>query len=370
MNPMQRFLLVASLLFLTAACTANYPVVGSFDEYNEVFIGEVNHNLASGTAFIEVEAKNSGIRCSGDSHVVHVPASNYIAGAFLIPYCTGQKGKAYLSCDDGRFIDSTWTADSCTSGYGYGTDERGARFQFAFGMSEDEAFRRFEAEGQQAEARPEFPVYRPRETRKEIGYSTGTGFLVTDTGHMVTNYHVIEDASNVYVVENGVEKLVTVLRVDADNDVALLKTEVTGQPVNTSQPNLFVAEDVMTLGYPLVQIQGQALKASFGRINSLSGLGDDPRFVQIDVPIQPGNSGGPLINTSGQLVGVVTATLNQLITLRESGALPQNVNYAVKAESLTELLTGLPVYTGRTNEMDFKSLVARYDNSVYLVVAR
>ena len=365
----KRFVILAAAA-LIAACTAKYPVVGSFDDFNEVFLGDVNANLMSGTSTISVKAKNTGVQCRGGSKVTYVPASNYIAGAFLVPYCNGQRGTASLRCDDGRRIDADWTADSCTSGYGEGSDQHGARFQFAFGMSQSEAQARFKKEGLVAESKPDLPVYRPKETRKKIGFSTGTGFLVTDDGHMVTNFHVIEDAKSVFIRHDGKEIPAEVVSVDKKNDVALLKTPINGPAIRLSKTSASVAEDVMTMGYPLISIQGQALKASFGRVNALSGIQDDPNFVQIDVPIQPGNSGGPLMNRSGELVGVVTATLNQFNALREAGTLPQNVNYAVKAHHVRTLLKDVAAKDGPGKPSSFQALAERYKNSVYLVVAK
>lgn len=367
---MVRLPLVLGLALWIAACTAKYPVVGSFDDFNEVFLGSVDHNLSTGRAFIQVEAEKAGFKCTGNSRVVHIPASNRIAGAFLIPYCKGQRGEAVLTCNDGRRIDADWTAETCTTGYGSGYDQNGARFQFAFGMSEAEALSRFKKDEVRVAAKPELPVYRPKETRKEIGYSTGTGFLVTFEGHMLTNFHVIEDASEVFVRIDGKEVPASVLKTDPENDVALIKADVVGVPIATGGADGGIAEDVMALGYPLVRIQGQALKASFGRINSLSGIKDDPRFLQIDVPIQPGNSGGPLIGSDGRLVGVVTATLDQLNTLREAGVLPQNVNYAVKSDFAQPMLAGLNTLRPGRKQLSFQELVERYENSVHLIVAR
>lgn len=126
----------------------------------------------------------------------------------------------------------------------------------------------------------------------------------------------------------------------------------------------------MTLGYPLVALQGQSQKASFGRVNSLSGIQDDIRFIQIDVPVQPGNSGGPLLDNEGNVVGVVTATLNQLVTLRESGTLPQNVNYAVKSDYVIPLLPDSKevVIDGRPDE--FPDIVLKKESAIVLVVTR
>ena len=122
--------------------------------------------------------------------------------------------------------------------------------------------------------------------------------------------------------------------------MALIKVDAEGiRPLNIfNGSNINKGQEIFTIGYPLVQIQGQEPKATFGRINSLSGIKDDIRFFQIDAPIQPGNSGGPLLDNSGNVIGVVTATLAQFVALRESGSLPQNVNYAVKSDYFIPLL--------------------------------
>jgi S1-C subfamily serine protease len=95
---------------------------------------------------------------------------------------------------------------------------------------------------------------------------------------------------------------------------------------------------VFALGFPLTNIQGQEQKATFGHVNALSGIKGDIRLFQVDVPIQPGNSGGPLLTAEGLVVGVVTATLNPLFTLKSAGAIPQGVNYAVKSDYILPLL--------------------------------
>lgn len=372
-EPLTRFAycLAFLLCMLGEGCTATYPVVGSFDDYNEVFLGKVNANLMNGTSSIDVQAKNSGAQCKGGSRVLHIPASNYTAGAFLIPYCGGQTGFAELSCNDGRSVSATWTADSCTSGYGVGHDQRGARFQFAFGMSEPEALARFQTQMTAVASRPALPEYRPKETRKEIGFSVGTAFLISSDGWLVTNYHVIEDAKEVAINVDGELRPATLQSGSKENDYAILKANVTGRPIPFRRPNTstVVAEDVMTMGYPLITMQGQSLKASFGRVNALSGMGDDPRFLQIDVPIQPGNSGGPLINDQGELVGVVTATLNEVAVLKQAGTLPQNVNYAIKATNFQGAVSSVAV-TNTSPVNGFKAIAETYAKSIFLVIAK
>jgi S1-C subfamily serine protease len=85
-------------------------------------------------------------------------------------------------------------------------------------------------------------------------------------------------------------------------------------------------------------MQGVEPKYTDGKISSLSGMRDDPSEYQISVPVQPGNSGGPLCDINGEVVGIVVARLSDVAALRESGAVPQNVNYAVKAKHALQLL--------------------------------
>src|SRR5208282_2594685 len=90
-----------------------------------------------------------------------------------------------------------------------------------------------------------------------------------------------------------------------------------------------LGQEVFTIGFPNIVMQGIAPKYTDGKISSLAGMMDDPTEYQISVPVQPGNSGGPLCDANGQVVGIVVARLNDLTVLQASGAVPQNVNYAV-----------------------------------------
>ncbi len=353
---------VLGAVALAAACTVKYPVVGYFNDFNEVFLGDVNHDLNRGTAFIEVKAENSGIRCAGDSRVNYIPASNYVAGALLIPYCEGQKGTAMLTCDDGRVIRANWTADSCTAGYGYGSDQNGARFEFAFGLPKDQALARFNASKEEAKKKPTFPIYGPGGSEwaegKEIAGYSGTGFLIAP-GKVVTNHHVVEGATRFALWIDGVEIPATLTATDEANDLALLTADIDGTPfIVPASPNPEVADEVAALGFPQAYSQGTALKATFGRVNALSGFQDNPNNLQMDAPLQPGNSGGPLIDTAGRLIGV------NVSTLRES----QNVNFAIKTTTVLPMVDDLRMrrsgsYSG------FKKAINAYKDSVYLIVA-
>ena len=89
-------------------------------------------------------------------------------------------------------------------------------------------------------------------------------------------------------------------------------------------------------------MQGLAPKLTRGEISSLSGLQDDPRFFQISVPVQPGNSGGALVDEHGNVIGITSGQLSAIEMLKAAGSLPQNVNYAVKISYARLLLDNIP----------------------------
>jgi S1-C subfamily serine protease len=99
---------------------------------------------------------------------------------------------------------------------------------------------------------------------------------------------------------------------------------------------------VATVGFPDIGLQGFAPKLAKGEIASLSGAGDDPRYFQISVPVQPGNSGGALVDEQGNVIGIVSAKLDAAAAPAASGALPENVNYAVKSSFLLSFLESVP----------------------------
>lgn len=234
--------------------------------------------------------------------------------------------------------------------------------------------------GQPVAAGSRDPVRDRRPVTSDAGQASskpksGTGFFVTPHGHLLTNYHVVEGATQLSVkMFDGRVLMARIVKSDAANDVALLKVEADSQPVRfaaTQMPRK--GEEVFTLGYPQVKIQGNEMKATFGRVNAESGLQNDARFLQVDVPLQPGNSGGPLIDKRGDVVGITTGSLDDLQLLRRSGSVPQNVNYALKAAYAAPLLLSLegvlPYEEGRPVD-SFAVLIEKLEPSIVFITAQ
>lgn len=169
------------------------------------------------------------------------------------------------------------------------------------------------------------------------GYSgTGSGFFVSEDGWMLTNHHVVGESVEVDVrPEDGQIRKAKVVKVDKDADLALLKVEMkprTWLPLAASDAAM--GTSVFTIGFPNANVQGVEPKFTDGRVSSLSGIRDDSLRYQVSVPVQPGNSGGPLVDMkSGHVVGVIEARLSPDLNA-------ENVNYAVKGSSIATLLNG------------------------------
>ena len=204
--------------------------------------------------------------------------------------------------------------------------------------------------------------------------ATGTGFLITRNGYLVTNLHVVKDCSKVRVQTSAGLLDAVVVRVDDASDLALLKMAGTFEalPVVSSRSTRLGAT-VATVGFPNVGLQGFEPKLSKGDISSLAGIQDDVRYFQISVPVQPGNSGGALVDELGNVVGVVSAQLSQKAALESTGTLAQSVNYAVKSSYLLSFLEAVPeasagIPDAKTHEQKFEAVVDDVKKSTVLII--
>jgi S1-C subfamily serine protease len=174
------------------------------------------------------------------------------------------------------------------------------------------------------------PAAPPTATSKAQRF-LGTGFFVSKDGNALTNAHVVEGCRQISVNMEGQTAAAKVLARDDRNDLALLTTDL--HPADLIHWRLAVrqGEDVVVYGFPLSGVLASGGNVAVGNVTALAGLGNDSRFLQISAPVQPGNSGGPLLDRNGTVVGIVVSKLNALEIASATGDIPQNVNFAIKA---------------------------------------
>ena len=169
--------------------------------------------------------------------------------------------------------------------------------------------------------------------------SSGTAFAVAPE-ILVTNEHVVAGCSSVEIVSAGGRHKGSVVVADADIDLSVLRVStLKGPTARLRNPRTIrLGESVMVFGYPLTGALSSDGNFTSGLVSALRGLRDAPGEIQITAPVQPGNSGGPLMDASGLVVGVVQAKLDALRTARATGDIPQNVNFAISLEVLADFL--------------------------------
>jgi S1-C subfamily serine protease len=203
----------------------------------------------------------------------------------------------------------------------------------------------------------------PAETAepKKPGHISGTGFVVSAKGHIVTNNHVVAHCVD-DIHGNLTGQSLTSLRVvatDEINDLALLQPQAKKnmkfkekEVVHIRSTPIHSGDAVLAIGFPLHGLLSSDFTVTTGIVNSLSGILNDSRFLQISAEVQPGNSGGPLLDTSGNLVGVVSEKLNALRFAKLTGDIPQNVNFAIKTGAVRDFLdnSAIPYETAESSE--------------------
>jgi S1-C subfamily serine protease len=168
--------------------------------------------------------------------------------------------------------------------------------------------------------------------------STGSGVVIGTKGEILTNSHVVEACQTITVkLASGNSQLSALVARDERNDLAVIRlggTDNSPAAIAMFREGLPVrpGDAIVALGYPLSGVLATDANLSVGNVSALAGVADDTRYLQISAPVQPGNSGGPLLDASGHLVGIVTAKLNALRMARFTGDISENVNFALKAE--------------------------------------
>ena len=222
---------------------------------------------------------------------------------------------------------------------------------------------------------------KPRRTQpdpSESGLSVGTGFFIDRTGHLLTAHHVVKNAVRLRLrLADGSMVSARVIRSDPGNDVSMLKAD--HRPDRwlelSSQEGVSLGQPVFTIGFPNAQIQGIEPKYNDGKVGALSGIRDDPRHLQTSLPATNGNSGGPLLDADGRVVGLIVHKLNDLAMLKHSGNTGQSVSYALKTEYLKSFLPATALQAQRSARLPVSgsqfdpAVIDQAKRSVALVVA-
>jgi S1-C subfamily serine protease len=198
-----------------------------------------------------------------------------------------------------------------------------------------------------AESPPQPPSTPQPPKSNNVSIATGTGFLFGSKDYIITNYHVVKGTSELKVKFLNEETInAQVIAKDTQNDVAILKLNKTPS-VQTSEMKfgdsamVRMGEKVFTIGYPSINILGTKPKYTEGVISAVTGIRDNPTMFQTTVQVQPGNSGGPLFNEKGEVIGITTGSLSSVAT-DLMGSVPQNINYAIKSSFVKNVIGTVP----------------------------
>ena len=210
-----------------------------------------------------------------------------------------------------------------------------------------------------------------------VSVSTGTAWPIA-AGYAVTNHHIVDGKQRVRLINHaGRELTARVVASDADRDIAVLHVtnpERLPPALPLSLRSAPLGASVFTIGFPRIDVMGRSPKLSRGIISGANGLRDDPGSYQISVPIQQGNSGGPLINMHGEVVGMITSMLGEADAARGTATPIPNINYALKIDSIRQFLAETPQPRETIDALprapgDLESLAARIRDSVLIVMA-
>ena len=209
-------------------------------------------------------------------------------------------------------------------------------------------------------------------------YSIGTAWPISQ-GYVITNCHVVAGSDEVTLIDaSGTEFKAWVVARDEASDVAMLKVENTDKlppalPLSNSRAEL--GTEVFTVGFPRIDVMGATPKCTTGMINRLAGIDNDPLIYQTTVPIQPGNSGGPLLNMKGEVVGIVRSQIGIRTENTNRLDVLENASCAIKIDSVKPLFSHMDQNTHHlqtlpSRQETIEKLFARIHDSVLIVVVR
>ena len=178
---------------------------------------------------------------------------------------------------------------------------------------------------------------RPPSDPERVSNSSGSGFVVSSYGHVMTSAHVVLLCDEIRVSDNKPAKLIAV---QGGEDLALLQVADLGaqRVADFASAEVLLGEDVAVFGYPLQPLLSAQLSMTTGIVSSLRGLGGDPGYIQISASVQPGNSGGPVVDLKGGVVGIATSVLNTARSTRRPDGTHAPINFAIRHERMLRFL--------------------------------
>jgi hypothetical protein len=208
---------------------------------------------------------------------------------------------------------------------------------------------------------------------KTIPVSSGTGFAITQNGHLVSNYHVIDGCQDVLLQLSNKDVHLNIIDHDSQNDIVLLKGDFySNKFLPLSNEGIELLEDIYVAGYPFGDVLSSSVKVTKGIVSSLKGIGNNSSNFQIDAALQPGNSGGAIVNTKGNVIGVAVAKLDQKVILENFGVIPENTNFGIRTNVIKNMISAneitLPVENKR--ELQKKELGKNLSEATYLLTCR
>ena len=182
--------------------------------------------------------------------------------------------------------------------------------------------------------------------------ASGSGYIVTPEGHLITNAHVVEGCRSVTVLVGTDHVQVRVAARDPVNDLALLASDLKPKYVAVLRTGVRLGESIAVFGFPLHGLLATSGNFTLGNVTAVAGIGDDTRMVQISAPVQPGNSGGPLLDQAGNVVGTVVAKINAIKLARITNDLAENINFAIKSSIVISFLeaNGITFHTSSAGD--------------------
>ncbi len=193
------------------------------------------------------------------------------------------------------------------------------------------------------------PAVGSKEPPPPPGNSTGTGFRITEAGHVMTNFHVAGQCKKLRLHRIGETPVdASLVARDEVNDLAIIKaaSPLPGTIATFSGKGAVRAgSEIVVFGFPLTGLLSDSGNFTTGNITSMAGMGNDSRLFQISAPVQSGNSGGPVLDRTGGVVAVIVSKLNAMGVANQTGDVPQNVNFAIKSNVALGFVDGVGILT-------------------------